>query len=46
MKGTSCIYVIINNINGKIYVGKTKCLISRYKQYVTYFKKPNSKRSG
>lgn len=32
-KGKSGIYIIKNNINGKIYVGKTKCFYNRYFRY-------------
>lgn len=34
-KGKSGIYCIINKTNGKIYIGKAKCIYKRIKQHVT-----------
>lgn len=34
-RGKSGIYIIINNINKKIYIGKAKCIYKRIKQHIT-----------
>lgn len=38
IKGRPCIYIIRNTVNGKVYVGKTKCLYKRCHQYIYDFK--------
>lgn len=38
LKNKPCIYSILNKVNGKIYVGKTKCLYRRCHQYLGAFK--------
>lgn len=37
-KGFSCIYKILNKINGKVYVGKTTCLVQRTYNYNSDFR--------
>lgn len=37
-KGRSAIYLILNTVNSKIYIGKTKCMFLRCKQYIYDFK--------
>lgn len=34
-KGKSGIYIIRNIINGKVYIGKAKCIFNRIKQHIT-----------
>lgn len=41
IKGVSGIYQIRNTINGKMYIGRTKCFYRRYAQYLHDFKKRN-----
>jgi len=38
LKGKPCIYKITNLVDGKIYVGKAKCLVSRSYNYNSSFK--------
>jgi len=42
--GTVCIYMIRNEINGKFYVGKTKCFKTRISQYRSDFKNHSNDR--
>lgn len=42
--GTICIYMIRNDINGKVYVGKTKCFRKRITQYKSDFKNSSNNR--
>lgn len=39
LKNKPCIYVILNTITGKRYVGKTKCIYKRCYQYTNAFKR-------
>lgn len=41
LKGCSGIYQIVNLINGKVYVGKTKCMWRRCHGYLTNIRKTN-----
>lgn len=42
LRNRSAIYGIRNTINGKLYIGKTKCMYSRAAQYKYYFGKTST----